>query len=181
MAVDLPSKILDYVLKEGNTMIHAPVLSIALIALGCYIGWVAYRMMHKERLQLASERLDYAGRQLEQAGESKLLDDASRKRKIEMLAALIDEGRDVRFSTPRLGLPSYSEEARRAWMKEWNAWTFKVTAELKEKMAPQAVTKFQHDTGLPSPADKPFAYPYPLLERHIQNLMDIMENIDRYL
>ena len=98
---------------------------------------------------------------------------AGRNSKVKNLASLIGEGRAIRQCcnmTP-------------SWNDEWNAWQAKVEQYLRKEIGPQALTRFHHDTGLPSAVPVSLSYggePHPWFDRQIQNLVDIMDRIDVY-
>jgi len=95
--------------------------------------------------------------------------------RVEALAALLTEGQDIRRSldTSRLGDP--------AWQKEWQAWRTKVQDFLRDRVGPAGLTVFADSVGLPKTAPvSRFANEHPWMDRDLQNLREIMEQVDTY-
>lgn len=83
---------------------------------------------------------------------------------------MISEGQAIRYRHPFSTV-------------EWAAWIVKVHNFVNKDMAPQAMTKFQHITGIEGDLSiSSFsARECRVLDRQIQNLLDIMEKIEVYL
>jgi hypothetical protein len=108
---------------------------------------------------------------------------AGKTRHIKTLSALIMEGQEIRYRCPwPITRHDYTKEREKHWMEEWNAWAMKVQVCLEKQMTLQALTKFQHTTGIEeiwSVAAIPTSQ-CPLFDRQIQNLVDILDNLDSY-
>ena len=157
-------------------MVHAPVLSFVIAALASLATWKVSQAFHHRHLVIVEAHRDHYKALSESVNVPLVKVDAKgRSAKVERLASLIDEGRCIRHRHGKME-PS--------WNAELEAWQAKVVDFLRKEMGPQAITKFSDDIGLPEFVTLSMFNPesrHPWLDRQIQNLVDIMENMDFYL
>jgi len=106
-----------------------------------------------------------------------------RNKRVEELSRLAGEGMRIRRNYPNSAVKYLDRNSESAWIKDWNDWLEKTQAFLSRGMAPQAMTKFMHDTGLEEGftiGQSPPSY-FSLFDRQIQNLIDIIDHPNSYL
>jgi hypothetical protein len=171
---DIENRLWDYALKEFNIMAHAPVLSLVIAALSCLATWKVFQAFHHRHLAIIEAQRDHYKALSEAIGMPHIVDAKQRSAKIENLAMLIGEGKDIR----------HRYHLQPSWNAEWGSWQVKVEDFLHKEMGPQAITKFSNDVGLPQfvvASGLGVGTAHPWIDRQIENLMDIMGQIDAYL
>jgi hypothetical protein len=172
--------ILGHLGKEVTVISGAPMIFGFTWLLGLtLIWWILNRYVYRSRLELKDDLIKSYKEKLGllPCQESAVSHETTRQ--LESLGKLIEKGQGIRFRYPFQA----TTEVRKPWEKELDDWMNDVERFLKSEMAPKALTKFRHVTGIEecigvtaSPTSM-----CPLLDRQIQNLVDIMERIELYL